>query len=128
MPQTWTVACFALSVDAVDALIEAVGQGLTKQPRWIVFSDDMPKLGALATYWEPFADVVIVMFPGMSTEVIDAAESVLEAESAVPCSTIWVQPLLQVASCPPAISMCLTWEAQSTEELASDIVAILLNP
>jgi hypothetical protein len=125
---TWTVACFALSVDAVDALIEAVGQGLTKQPRWIVFSDDMPKLGALATYWEPFADVVIVMFPGMSTGAIDAAESVLEAESAVPCSTIWVQPLLQVASCPPAISRCLTWEAQSTEELASHIVAILLNP
>lgn len=128
MSQTWMVACFALSVDSVDGLIEAVGQGLTKQPRWIVFSDDMPKLGALATYWEPFTDVVVVMFSGMSPQVIEAAESVLAAELAGPCSTIWVQPPLQVSSCPPAISRCVIWESQTTEELAHHIVATLLNP
>lgn len=128
MLPAWTVACFALSVDAVDALIEAVGQSLpTQQPRWIVFSDDMRKLGALATYWEPFAHVAVVMIPRVSSDVIEAAETILAAESAASHSTVWVQPSLPDTSCPPAISRRVTWEGQSTREVANRIVGMLLN-
>ena len=78
--QPWTIACLNLPLTWVDELMEAVVPNCAVAHRWIVFSEDMRRLGALATHWEAEANLVVVMLAEPLRHMQEAAFGVMEAE------------------------------------------------
>lgn len=87
----WTIACMNLPLTWVDELMEAVVPHRAAAQRWIIFSDDMQRLGALATHWDSEADLVVVMLAGTGHHMQEAAIGVVEAERVTLARCIWLQ-------------------------------------
>ncbi len=80
LPLTW-----------VDELMEAVVPHCAVAHRWIVFSEDIQRLGALATHWESEANLVVVMLAEPLRHMQEAAFGVMEAERVAMARCIWLQ-------------------------------------
>jgi hypothetical protein len=86
-----TIACLNIPLTWVDELMEAVVPHCPVTHRWIVFSEDMQRLGALATQWEAEVNLVVAMLPGHGRHMQEAAVAVLEAERVTLARCIWLQ-------------------------------------
>jgi hypothetical protein len=87
----WTIACMNLPLTWVDELMEAVVPHCAVAHRWIVFSEDMRRLGALATHWDSEANLVVVMLAEPGHHMQEAAIGVMEAERVTLARCIWLQ-------------------------------------
>lgn len=87
----WTIACMNLPLNWVDELMEAVVPHCAMAHRWIVFSEDMNRLGALATHWGSEASLVVVMLGEPGHQMQEAAIGVMEAEQVTLARCIWLQ-------------------------------------
>jgi hypothetical protein len=88
---TWTIACMNLPLTWVDELMEGVVPNCAVAHRWIVFSEEMQRLGALATHWGSEANLVVVMLAGTGHHMQEAAIGVMEAERVTLARCIWLQ-------------------------------------
>ena len=71
-------------------LIEATMGAPSEPVRWLVFGADMYLLGALDTQWGKAIDLVLVMMPGTSEDLQDAALTILEHEGMPLSECVWV--------------------------------------
>lgn len=88
---SWTIACVDLPVPWVDELMDAVVPSCALALRWIVFSEDMSRLGALTTHWAPYAHVVAAALPERARWVHEAAMAVIEMEGVSLARCVWLQ-------------------------------------
>ena len=120
----WTIACMNLPLNWVDELMEAVVPHCAVAHRWIVFSEDMQRLGALATHWESEANLVVVMLAEPLRHIQEAAFGVMEAERVTMARCIWLQdksiPVPQQGGAPVFVD-----HKRQVEDAAAQILRVL---
>ena len=120
----WTIACMNLPLTWVDELMEAVVPHCAVAHRWIVFSEDMRRLGALATHWESEANLVVVMLPDPGCHMQEAAIGVMEAERVTLARCIWLQGK-SIPVPPQGVAPVFVDHKRQVEEAAAQILRLL---
>ena len=120
----WTIACMNLPLTWVDELMEAVVPHCAVAHRWIVFSEDMQRLGALATHWESEANLVVVMLPEPGLHMQEAAIGVMEAERVTMARCIWLQGE-PMPTPPQGVSAVFVESARAVDDAAAQILRLL---
>ena len=120
----WTIACMSLPLTWVDELMEAVVPHCAVAHRWIVFSDDMRRLGALATHWDSEANLVVVMLAEPGQHMQEAAIGVMEAERVTLARCIWLQDKPRPDP-PEGVAAVLLGHEQAVDEAAAQILRLL---
>jgi hypothetical protein len=120
----WTIACMNLPLTWVDELMEAVVPHRAAAQRWIVFSDDMQRLGALATHWDSEADLVVVMLAGTGRPMQEAAIGVMEAERVTLARCIWLQGE-PVPAPPEGVAAVFVDRERQVDDAADQILRLL---
>lgn len=116
-----TIACMDLPLTWVDELMEAVVPHCAVAHRWIVFSQDMQRLGSLATHWDSQANLVVVMLAEPGHPMHEAAVGVMEAERVTLARCIWLQSKLMPAP-PEGVAAVLLGDKQEVDEAAAQIL------
>ena len=123
----WTIACMNLPLTWVDELMEAVVPHCAVAHRWIVFSEDMQRLGALATHWGSEANLVVAMLPEEGRHMQEAAIAVLEAERVTLARCVWLQS--KPLPVPPVgVSAVLVECERAVDDAAAEIMGLVSVP
>jgi hypothetical protein len=120
----WTVVCMNLPLTWVDELMEVMVPHCAVAHRWIVFSEDMRRLGALATHWGSEANLVVVMLPEPGCHMQEAAIGVMEAERVTLARCIWVQDK-PMPNPPQGVSAVFVERERAVDDAAAQILRLL---
>jgi hypothetical protein len=120
----WTIACMNLPLTWVDDLMEAVVPRCAVAHRWIAFSEDMRRLGALATHWDSEANLVVVMLAEPLRHMQEAALGVMEAERVTMERCIWLQGK-SIRVPPQGVAPVFVGHKRQVEDAAAQILRLL---
>lgn len=113
------IVCFGVPEAQVDMLIEATMSTPSEPGRWVVFGSDMHLLGALDKQWTKSIDLVLVMLPGTSADLQDAALTILEHEGVRLAETVWVHGPNVTCSVPDGLLATFDAEGPGVDHLVS---------